>query len=279
MKLARYWVRGSGTAEGIQVHCRGWSDDSEADAHRKARELAEAMARRIARGTKDRGAYLYGDRPLPEPLLETLPGAVITRNSYGSTVLNCDALLFLDIDREDPAEVPAALDLFSGIRSLLGKRPAPAPERISAVVDEMENVARTHGLGLRVYRTAAGYRGIVTTRRYNPAAPETIRLLNAFGCDPLYVRLCQVQESFRARLTPKPWRCGLPAPPVSFPFAGPSEQAQFDQWLRRYEQNSAATATCQLVHTAGASAADAELAALIDRHDRDTKALANLPLA
>lgn len=41
-------------------------------------------------------------------------------------------------------------------------------------------------------------------------------LLTDFGSDPLYIRLCRLQESFRARLTPQPWRCRLQSLPVRF---------------------------------------------------------------
>lgn len=279
MKLAKYWVRGSGAANGIEVHCRGWSDVSEADARRKADEVSQTVARRIAGGRHDRGEYLYGDRPLPEPVLEEMPGGLITRNSYGCAVLNCASLMFLDIDHEDPAAAPAALDLFSGLRSLFGRTPAAAPVQPSGIVAETETVARRHNLGLRIYRTAAGYRGIVTSLKFRPASDETRKLLDAFQCDPLYVRLCHAQDSFRARITPKPWRCGLAAPAVSFPFEGPREEAEFARWLREYQANSAQNATCHLLHTTGAQASDPELAALIDRHDRETKALTKLPLA
>jgi hypothetical protein len=33
-------------------------------------------------------------------------------------------------------------------------------------------------------------------------------LMRFLRADPDYVRLCAVQECYRARLTPKPWRCG-----------------------------------------------------------------------
>ena len=33
--------------------------------------------------------------------------------------------------------------------------------------------------------------------------------MKRFDCDSRYVLLCKRQESFRARLTPKGWRCGL----------------------------------------------------------------------
>jgi len=272
MKLAKYWARSAGAQR-----YRGWSNESIADARRKADQIREAVARRIASGPPDRGDYLYGDRPLPEPVLEELPGAVITRNVYGAEVLNCASLMFLDVDSGDVTDSPAALDLFSGLRSLFGT-PASPPVKSSPAETKMEGVARQHNLGLRIYRTAAGYRGIVTNLAFDPRSAQTRALLHDFACDPLYVRLCQAQQSFRARLTPKPWRCGLAAPPVSFPFEGPAEEDAFQQWLRRYRANSAGNATCRLVRAIG-PAAQGDAALLIERHDRDTKAASRLPLA
>ncbi|MFN7934315.1 MAG: hypothetical protein U0R19_13375 [Bryobacteraceae bacterium] len=281
MKLAKYWVWDSVTANGVQVRCRGWSDESEAAAHRKARQIGETMARRIAAGemnTADTG-YLYGDRPLPEPVLETLNGGLITRNAYGAAVLNTSSLMFLDVDREDAEQAPAALDLFSGLRSLFGKTPEPSAPQPSGVVTEMEAVARRYNLGLRIYRTAAGFRGIITNRRFTPGSKEAQQLLTEFRCDPLYIRLCEAQESFRARLTPKPWRCGLHPLPVKFPIEDRAAEDILQDWLRRYQANSARNATCRLVHTIGPEATDPELAALIARHDRGTKASTQMPLA
>lgn len=272
MKLARYWARSAGPQR-----YRGWSNESLADARRKADQIRQAVAQRIAGGRPDRGDYLYGDRPLPEPVLEELPGAIITRNVYGAEVLNCSSLMFLDVDTHDMTEAPAALDLFSGLRSLFGK-PTPPAAKPSPAETKMETVANQHNLGLRIYRTAAGFRGIVTNLAFDPRSARTRALLHDFGCDPLYVRLCQAQESFRARLTPKPWRCGLAAPPVSFPFEGPAEEDEFQQWLRRYRANSAGNATCRLTRAIGPPA-HGEAALLIERHDRETKATSQLPLA
>ena len=281
MKLAKYWVWDSVTANGVRVRCRGWSNESEAAAHRKAQQIGETMARRIASGDMDTAetGYLYGDRPLPEPVLETLAGGLITRNAYGAAVLNTSALMFLDVDREDPVQAPPALDLLSGLRSLFGKPSAAPQAQPSPVVAEMEAIARRNGVGLRIYRTAAGFRGIVTNRRFTPGSDEAQRLLKEFGCDPLYIRLCEAQESFRARLTPKPWRCGLYPLPVKFPIEGQAAEGIVQDWLRRYESNCARNATCRFVHTTGPEATDPELAALIARHDRDTKANTEMPLA
>jgi hypothetical protein len=103
--------------------------------------------------------------------------------------------------------------------------------------------------------------------------------LNEFRADPLYVRLCRMQESFRARLTPKPWRMGIRKPPVQFPFDTSAEQARFSEWEREYESESVKHATCAYQSAFGTGAALPEFEALIRLHDSKTKATSGLPLA
>jgi len=55
------------------------------------------------------------------------------------------------------------------------------------------------------------------------------------------IRLCRSQESFHARLTPKPWRCRLALPPASFPFSTSQEESKFRAW----EANYTWRATCR----------------------------------
>ena len=59
--------------------------------------------------------------------------------------------------------------------------------------------------------------------------------MKALGADPAFLHLCRIQGSFRARLTPKPWRCGQANPPGSFP-REPEAQAAFAEWLAQYQR-------------------------------------------
>jgi hypothetical protein len=285
MKLARFWTRESGSADGpaghVQLECRGWSNESLDAAKQMARELAGRMAARIAAGSRERHPYLYGDRPLPEPVIEEFAGdsgprALITRNVYGALVLNASEMMFLDVDREDKESVDTSLDFMASLRSFFGKKGPEPPKKENSVVRDMNAVAASHGLSLRVYRTAAGYRGIVTNQKFNPEASSTEGLLREFGCDPLYIRLCKLQQSFRARLTPKPWRCGANIPP-SFPFANAKQEAAFHDWHRRYTSQTAGLATCELLSSNGSSLA--EFADLVRRHDQETRATSGNALA
>ena len=294
MKLARYWTRQAGEATGpagerIRVVSRGWSNDSLEAAASVARGVARKVAERIASGQTAAQRYGYGDRPLPEPVLREFrngaegPRAVVTRNSYGSLVLNSRDLMFVDIDRESPPQQAAeiAQNLITGLRSLFGKPaapPPPAPPPVDPVVAGIQGVAERNGLGVRVYKTAAGYRVMIVSAPFEAGSGPSESLLEQFGSDPLYRKLCRTQESFRARLTPKPWRCGLRLPPVSFPFETSETEARFREWEQKYSASIARFATCRYLGSFG-SGMNSVFADLIQYHDQETKASTILPLA
>jgi hypothetical protein len=260
MKLARYWTRGQGEAidsdgQRVRVVARGWSDESMDAARERAREIAQRVAQRIISHPGQLNRYQYGDRPLPEPVIREFgPSAVVTRNSYGSLILNADNLMFVDIDQE---------------------KPKPS----QAVLDRIRSVAERHDFSARVYKTAGGYRVLIGNASLQGGTSETETLLNEFGSDPLYMRLCRIQESFRARLTPKPYRCGFYAPPFSFPFETPLDEADYRNWVAEYNSKAAGYSTCGYVATFGGVRIAPEFEELVFYHDQETKATSNLPLA
>jgi hypothetical protein len=290
VKLARFWARDAGEAIGpggqrLRVVARGWSNESLQAARALAGTRARRLAERLASGRPEPGRYLYGERPLPEPVLREFPDgaggeprAVVTRNAYGALVLNTRQLMFVDIDRTDPPAIRGA-DLLSGILSLFGKAAPATPKAESPVLADVQRVAEANGLGARVYRTAAGHRVIVTGSRLEAGSGPSEALLQQFGADPLYVRLCRLQQSFRARLTPKPWRCGLRVPPVSFPFDTPQAEGRFRAWEADYAASSARHATCRYLTAFGDSRIRADVEDLVRYHDRETRADTALPLA
>ena len=100
-----------------------------------------------------------------------------------------------------------------------------------------------------------------------------------FGADPLYIRLCRAQECFRARLTPKPWRCRVGLPPASFPFTTSKEEQRFREWEANYSSTTAQYATCRYLASFGAGRIEDELDELITYHDQETRSASALPLA
>jgi hypothetical protein len=221
----------------------------------RAREIAQRVAQRITTNPAQAHQYQYGDRPLPEPVIREFDAsAVVTRNVYGALILNADNLMFVDIDQE---------------------KPKPS----QAILDRVRSVAERHDFSARVYKTAGGYRVLIGNTSFQAGSSETEMLLNEFGADPLYMRLCRIQESFRARLTPKPWRCRFHLPPFSFPFETPRAEAENFKWERAYDATASAYSTCSYVTAFGGVRIAPEFEDLVYYHDQETKANSNLPLA
>jgi hypothetical protein len=281
MKTARYWTRGEAEAAGrvgsFRAIARGWSDESIEAARSKAAEIARRIAERIASGSASRPRYPYGDRPLPEPVLRKFDGdrnrhAIVTRNAYGALVLNTDHMMFVDVDHKTAS--PAKSGLLS---SLFGKSKAEPTN--DPLIDAMRAVTDHRKLAARLYETAAGYRLIVTSAPFQAGSTEAETLLAEFHSDPLYIRLCRMQESFRARLTPKPWRCHFHEPPVEFPFETADDRSRFENWEREYNAKGAAFATCRFISELGSRNVNPDFRDLIEYHDQESKALALHKLA
>jgi len=289
MRLARFWTRANAQAtyrngKQFQVAARGWSDESLEAAYACALDIARKVADAVASGPASKRRYPYADRPLPEPLIQQLgtagssAAAIVTRNSYGALVLNTDQLMFVDVDRpEVQGGAPAIGGLFSG---LFGKPKVQAqPVDDSATLNAMNDVVQRHDLSARVYETAAGHRLLITNAPFKAGSPDAESLLAEFGSDPLYVRLCRAQDSFRARLTPKPWRCRMSNPTVEFPFETPQSQERYDRWVAAYDAKIASFATCRFVTALGAESIAPGFDDLIQYHDAQTKAASGLKLA
>ena len=288
MRLARFWSRQTADAADrqgrrVRAAARGWSDDSEAAASTMASSIAQRVAQLLAGGQTKLARYQYGERPIPEPVTREFVDAsglcaAVTRNVYGASVLNARDLMFVDVDVEPPPG-QSGKQLLSGIMSIFGRKPEPLPASADPTADLVRAVADRRGLGMRLYKTAAGYRAIITTGSYDSTSPDTQALLGEFGSDPLYVRLCRLQASFRARLTPKPWRIGLQPPRVTFPYNTPRAQSVIDDWLRRYEAACATYSTCRFIGAYGPGDVAPAFTELIAYHDNETKATGALPLA
>lgn len=183
------------------------------------RSLAEAQAR--AREVAERIARrIRAGEALPE------------RYAYGTRPLREEVLRQL---RGRGASAPAA---------------GSAPQ--AAALDTLERfVGSRAGWGFRIYRTRAGLRYLATHATFDPASDESSAAMAALGCDPRYVQLCRSQTSFRARLTPKSWRCETRMPPARRPFEGAAEEARARQWEAKYDAACAQFATCALLTVVG----------------------------
>jgi hypothetical protein len=195
--------------------------------------------------------------------------AIVTRNHYGCLVLNARRTLFIDVDFEPASREGRAI-------GSAGHQPATW----ETMLDDLCLVlAGQRDLGFRVYRTRAGFRLLATNREFEPHSPRAKELMKAVSADEDFVQLCRLQRNFRARLTPKPWRCGAKRPPSFFPRESVDDQRAFSQWLSGYEHACLDRATCRLLGHVGRPDTHRRIAPIIELHDRETKALQSFPLA
>jgi len=186
--------------------------------------------------------------------------AIVTRNYYGSLILNARRALFIDVDVETSGgnHVPSWSETFDDLCAVLGSE---------------------RNEGFRIYRTAAGFRVLATAREFVPGSWISKRLMNSVGADANFVELCARQNNFRARLTPKPWRCGIARPPFVYPRITPEHERCFAMWLSQYDHRCRDRATCQFLGHVGSTHVHDCVARIIEVHDRETKAQTDLPLA
>lgn len=160
---------------------------------------------------------------------------------------------------------------------------ATGPERPSvaeclAAEPAWELARRRPDLGVRVYRTAAGLRVLVTGAGLAPASDGAREILAALGTDPLYVELCGTHDSYRARLTPKPFRVGEKALDVRWPCEDDAAERRWLRWVDGYEAASAESSVCRLVSASGPAPGPDEQR-LVELHDERTGVGSRLPLA
>ena len=290
MKIPKFWIRREGDVphpDGRHLHlfAWGWSETSASDAEARAAERFRSLQQRVSQGLDLPRGYAYGDRPVREQILQEVagpdgqPDALLTRNSYGSVVLNAARSMFVDVDA---AAAPSGDGGGGGgfLKSLFGGGSSGGSKPSDAQLDRLRGLLRASGRGsVRVYRTAAGYRLLATDRLYTPGSSESESLMRQVGADPAFIQLCRIQDSFRARLTPKPWRIGKGAPPGDFPREDAELQRAFDQWLQEYDRAAGSKATCQFIETIGDGTIHPDVAHIVQLHDERTRATSSLPLA
>src|SRR5262249_46649224 len=145
------------------------SDTSADDAQTLARDAAARVEAAFkASGGRRLERYLYGDRPLREPVLTTMLDdsgvmvAAITRNSYGCDVLNAARAMFVDVDLAESR----GGGLFE---SLFGKKKPVADPALDAAIAKAAAWAQSNGgWNWRIYRTKGGLRLLATHALFDP---------------------------------------------------------------------------------------------------------------
>jgi hypothetical protein len=278
MNFPQFWARG----ESGDVSCWRWSSKSLAEAQVLANQAAEQLAERFRHGDlpQHRHGY-YPNRPFREQILQevrNLSGevvAIVTRNSYGCQVLNTARVMFIDVDLPEPQRK-------GGLLSQLFSKPKPAPltNPQDSVIAKAEAWTRNHPeWGWRAYRTRAGVRLLATHTLFEPEVVATDGVFDAVGADPLYRQLCSTQKCFRARLTPKPWRCGVYRHAERWPWLSPKAKARFMKWEALYESKSREWAACESICKIGNSEVHPDVTHVLALHDEATRATSKLQLA
>jgi hypothetical protein len=250
----------------------GWSHESLEEARKHGQARAKQIAAKLHNNTFLAHDYPYPDRPLREELiLEDDAGSwAITRNGYGSLVLNSNEVMFVDIDLN-------AIPRWGAVGRFLNLY---KPERVEPVVERTLHVMQSiPGLAGRVYRTAAGLRLLITSQTQDPASGLTQDMLTAFGSDKRYALLCKAQKSFRARLTPKYWRCGFTRPPLGYPFASAEDRQAFERWSQAYSDHVKAFDVCELLSDLPSTNTPPAIERIVALHDQYTLSSPGKPLA
>jgi hypothetical protein len=140
----------------------------------------------------------YRDRH--EPILHRGESWQVTLSASSCLVLNSETLVIIDVDDLSEARQPVDRKhaTFNSEGELVG--------RFLELLQEQD--AGLQSSSWRLYATAKGWRLI----RTDAAASEGslfgyCALMHELPADPRYAELCESQRCYRARMTPKPWRC------------------------------------------------------------------------
>lgn len=156
---------------------------------------------------------------------------------------------------------------------------------------------------LRLYQTPAGFRIIVMHDTFLPSDNAVTALFQHLHADSNYVRLCQAQYCFRARLTAKPWRMAEvtqtgeldKTPPASPQWLAHDANNNSDmddhadnrqaraQWLSAYDTFAIRYRACRYIDTLYGQDAKSDtpetIAQFVDWHDKACRVMTDLPLA
>lgn len=273
MRVAPHWVREKREIAGMLFRLQGYSFHSVEEARERLEEKARLHGAMYGGGALSPAEYRAALRRLDEQpeageytvviaeelLAEVDAQNVITRNRYGAEVLNSEDTCFLDVDSFAP-----------GLWGRMVRRLCGGRSDEELLLEAVRSLCREDAtLGVRVYRTARGWRLAAAAQGLAPVSAVMEKLCARLRVDALYRKLCAQQGCWRARLTPKPYRLRMPGvypqPPASDAAAGEAAR----EWLELYQQRSAGAAVCRLVDTVGAPLRGP----IIALHDERTAAL------
>ncbi len=298
------------------------TSEAEAQAHAdvRVREAYERVLAGEALPRRERRvAYNGADGvPIREEIVDRHGDSVITRNGYGALCLNTPGVLFADIDFKRASGLRPILlamaclfvilstmlavgfgipSLLAVIIALVVAASTGAPlmnllRRISMRIrggdqkvarDRIAVFLASHpDWRVRIYRTPAGLRLLALHRLFDPREPAVQACFDALGVDPMYARMCHNQHCFRARVSPKPWRMGLPRMRPPYSAAWRPEHAHLPArlaWVDVYQRKAQDYASCRYIETLGNGPVDADADAVRELHDLLCQAERDLAIA
>lgn len=270
MKIAKYWSKqyldfDNPPHPPAQLVFWGMSEHSEQDAAANAQNQLQRWAQQLREGISISRNYQLDMQEIREELIEDilLPDGTrigaITRNAYGALVLNTEYLLIVDIDTPAPG-------LWRRILAWFGLS-FPSKARVIQTLEHIQQ--QQPEITLRIYETFAGLRVFLIHQSFKHDSEQARQWLSRLGADKRYKKLCELQQCYRARLTPKPWRCAITYPPTnSYPRENALTQQRFANWIKRYEANSSQFSAVHLIKQLGRPAQDMIIRQLIEVHDR-----------
>lgn len=255
MRLYRYWktmffeIIIDGRPQ--KIKCTAGSNHSNDDAAERCAAKAERVQKIINHQVERSWSY---ERPIREEVIRDIDADnVVTRNSYGALILNTTSLNIFDIDRYQ--------------RSFWEMFTFKKFDNKAAIVQKLKTLHAQQtlpGTTWRIYETTKGIRLIVLGAYIEPSSEVFKKFCLQINADNLYAFMCQKQNCYRARLTPKPHRMKIPCIKYRCPIPEGQETAYRD-WVANYENESRNFAVCRLVEELGSKFSDN---AMVDFHDR-----------
>lgn len=266
MRIFKYWVKVS--KELLVDHEKqvfvalGGSNISKTEAAKDGEKKLQNVQQLIDCNLDNDEDY---EADIVEEIVYTLDNDnVVTRNRYGALVLNCKNIMFLDIDEYSKTLYDYLFNSSMSKKELMLNR-----------IQRLAKKKKYEGLGFRAYETARGFRVMVLNAHFWARSSTSKKMMKDFRTDRFYRWMCEKQNCYRARLTPKPVRVKQKSIRVRYPERSEAEERNMQQWLEEYNAKSRDFATCKLRFVWG----DQPSNRVVEYHDEMTRFRSDKKLA
>lgn len=200
-----------------------------------------------------------------ERIIAHLPGGVLTRgSSYGAEILCTFDMPIIDVDFKG-----------KGRRTHFSEAKELKMRCREFVREQKEDYDMK--VNLNLYRTKKGARIIISGQHEWDDMWDAVTVMESFQADDVYIMLCEQQQCYRARLTPKPMRVGFKRKTPFNVRKSPAGDGEFvigedraERWINIYNQVISEYRTCYLVGRYGGHPELESFSKLLDLHDKST---------